>query len=378
MKVLLIGGTGCLSTDVSRKIVSDNQFELYLLNRGNRKKDIPEGANVIIGDIRNAKQVRENIKDFYFDVVVDFLSYVPSQLEATIGAVEGHYNQYIFISSSAVYDFKRIGERPIKEDDLQGGKSWDYSIGKIECEKWLKNYFSDKKTVYTIIRPFFTYNDQRLPYALNPDYHHTWSIIRRIMEDKPIVMWGDGNNCVPFTSTRDFANAVVATFNNEIAFNNAFHIATESRYSWNSVLQIVGKLLNKEVNIICLPTEKIIDVFPEYTGPITEDKNFELYVDNSKIKSICPQFNNLIDIETGMKLMLDYHLNNKDEQNVDYLWDAKMDTLINQCAKQNTAIRRMKSFYLEDGVKLTKKQRIKLFISSNRILRKVYKSWRTR
>ena len=38
MKVLLIGGTGCLSTDVSRKIVSDNQFELYLLNRGNRKK----------------------------------------------------------------------------------------------------------------------------------------------------------------------------------------------------------------------------------------------------------------------------------------------------------------------------------------------------
>ena len=43
MKVLLIGGTGTISTEISKKLIRDGH-ELWLVNRGNRNHELPEGA----------------------------------------------------------------------------------------------------------------------------------------------------------------------------------------------------------------------------------------------------------------------------------------------------------------------------------------------
>ncbi len=40
MRVLFIGGTGFISTAVSRQAIAKG-FELYLLNRGSRPADLP-------------------------------------------------------------------------------------------------------------------------------------------------------------------------------------------------------------------------------------------------------------------------------------------------------------------------------------------------
>ena len=41
MKVLLIGGTGCISGDIAALAAQKSGVELYLLNRGNRPQFIP-------------------------------------------------------------------------------------------------------------------------------------------------------------------------------------------------------------------------------------------------------------------------------------------------------------------------------------------------
>ena len=48
MKALFVGGTGCISSAVSRLAVEQG-FELYLLNRGNKSNFVPSGAHVVIG-----------------------------------------------------------------------------------------------------------------------------------------------------------------------------------------------------------------------------------------------------------------------------------------------------------------------------------------
>ena len=53
MKALFIGGTGTISMAIIRKLAEDPQWEVWLLNRGNRKAEMPEGIHQIIADIHD-------------------------------------------------------------------------------------------------------------------------------------------------------------------------------------------------------------------------------------------------------------------------------------------------------------------------------------
>lgn len=54
MKILFIGGTGTISSAITRQLLQKGE-DLYLLNRGNRNERLPEKAKVILCDINNEK-----------------------------------------------------------------------------------------------------------------------------------------------------------------------------------------------------------------------------------------------------------------------------------------------------------------------------------
>src|SRR5688572_31284378 len=101
MKVLFIGGTGNISTSVSRLAV-ERGLDLYLLNRGQRPTTI-EGVTVIHGDINQVNDVKAAIKDHYFDAVVNWIAFTQEHVERDIELFKGKCSQYIFISSASAY-----------------------------------------------------------------------------------------------------------------------------------------------------------------------------------------------------------------------------------------------------------------------------------
>ncbi len=50
MKILIIGGTGTISTAVSQKTV-EMGHELFIINRGTSNGSLPEGVKIITADI---------------------------------------------------------------------------------------------------------------------------------------------------------------------------------------------------------------------------------------------------------------------------------------------------------------------------------------
>ena len=84
MKILMIGGSGIISSEICNLAIC-NGDSVTIFNRGKRKETINPSANLIIGDIRN--EAVEAIKDkleYSYDVVIDFISYTPSQLKKTL------------------------------------------------------------------------------------------------------------------------------------------------------------------------------------------------------------------------------------------------------------------------------------------------------
>ncbi|KAI7247252.1 hypothetical protein KC345_g11978, partial [Hortaea werneckii] len=102
MKVLFIGGTGLISQAVSRLAVKQG-IELYLFNRGERSGFVPEGAQVIQGDIRDKEKAAEALKGYEFDVVADWIAFTPEHVQTDIELFTGKTKQYIYISSASAY-----------------------------------------------------------------------------------------------------------------------------------------------------------------------------------------------------------------------------------------------------------------------------------
>ena len=330
MKVLFIGGTGRLSKDVAKFSLSRG-WEVYLLTRGTkeREKFVDKRYHMVYGDIRQPIECQQILKDYDFDVVIDFLSYNVEQLKQTLAIIENKYKQFIFISTATVYKKKNEDEIISENTTGIGNDNWDYAYDKYKCEKYLENYFDNKSEDYTIIRPYVTYGNTRVPYPLVPlENSKEWSLVNRIIEGKEIPIFDKDEKRTTLTHTKDFAIGVVGLFLNKKAYGEAFHITSDVNVTWGKVLLTIGDVLGKEVKIVDLSQEKIYTSLEEYKGVLIGDKGNNMIFDNSKIHDAVPEFKTNILLYEGIKDMIKFYQSNYNLQKVDYTWDGKIDYLL--------------------------------------------------
>ena len=80
MRILLIGGSGTISSAITRQL-AETDHELWVLNRGNRNDELPLKVRQVITDINDEAEVLQQLGDIQFDVVCEFIGFVPQQIE---------------------------------------------------------------------------------------------------------------------------------------------------------------------------------------------------------------------------------------------------------------------------------------------------------
>ena len=103
MKVLIIGGTGILSTAVVDECVARG-FEVTMVNRGRRVEFINKGAKLIKCDFKNKSEIEICLKGMHFDTAIDFLIWNKEHLSYSLSVLGKLADQYIFISSAQAYN----------------------------------------------------------------------------------------------------------------------------------------------------------------------------------------------------------------------------------------------------------------------------------
>jgi nucleoside-diphosphate-sugar epimerase len=83
MRVLFIGGTGIISSACTR-LAAERGLELYVLNRGQSWRPIPDEVTRLMGDIRDSESARAAIGTLDFDAVVDWVAFTPEQVETDL------------------------------------------------------------------------------------------------------------------------------------------------------------------------------------------------------------------------------------------------------------------------------------------------------
>lgn len=360
MKVLLIGGTGIISKEVCR-LSLEKGYEVFVLNRGKTNEHLLPGAKLILGDIRKEtiSELREKINSNY-DVIVDFITYNEEQLRKTISFTKGMCRQYVFISSATVYSKKLIDNEKYVESDSIDNPDWQYAAEKSKCEHWLKE--NDIGVPYTIIRPYVTYGETRIPFQIVTSDYYT--LLNRILCDKPILVSGKESACT-LTYSRDFAIGLVGCFLNEMAYNEVFHITTDEEMTWEKCIQTVGKKLNKTVKIIDVPVEKLKEYNCKFLNfeEIIADKGRNNRFDNSKIKKVVPEYKANTMFEDGIEDAINYYINKK---KVNYAWDAQVDYAISRYLKKSA---KNQHIYMHDyNQKMKFKNKVEYIINRYRMI----------
>jgi len=285
MKALFIGGTGVISTAISRLLV-ERGWELTLLNRGNRADEVP-GAKQLVMDIGNEEAVKAAIAGEHYDVTADFIAFVPEQVERDIRLFSGKTDQYIFISSASAYQ-KPLTHPVIRESTPLYNPYWEYSRNKIACEEVLQKAYRENGFPMTIVRPSHTYSWRSLPLAIHGD-KGPWQVLKRMMEGKKILVQGDGSTLWAVMNSRDFAPAFTGLMGNPHAIGQAVQITGEELLTWNQIMESVARALGAAYRPCYVPTELLMKSKQyDFGGGLMGDKSNTVIFDNSLLHRLVP------------------------------------------------------------------------------------------
>ena len=329
MKILFIGGTGTISSAITRQLAQRDDCQLYLINRGNRANEVPKNVISIIADINNEEEVAHKLEGMTFDCVCDFIGFVPSQVERDYRLFRGKTRQYMYISSASAYA-KPARSYIINEGTTLANPHWEYSRQKIACEELLMRHYHEEGFPITIIRPSHTYCERGLPVSVRSP-KSTWPVLKRMLEGKAVLVHGDGTSLWTLTSNEDFARGFIGLIGNPHAIGEAFQIMGDETLSWNQIYQTIADTLGVEFKPYYVSSSWLDAVAPsnyELEGNLTGDKAVSVVFDCSKLKRAVPDFTTRIIFAEGCRKAVKHILSHPELQVEDPEFDAWCDSVI--------------------------------------------------
>jgi len=290
MNILIIGGTGLISTSISRQLI-ETGHNLTLFNRGQTEPRLPGDYQVIRGDRNDFAAFEEKMAEAGpFDCVIDMICFNPEQAASAIRAFTGRVGQFVFCSTVDVYT-KPPATFPVVESHQRISLS-DYGREKAICEDLFMDAHSAGSFPVTILRPASTYGEGgSIIHAFGWETY----FIDRLLKGKPVIVHGDGEALWVSCHVDDVARAFVNALGNEKTFGQAYHLAGEEWQTWNQYHQRLAQAIGApEPTIVHIPTDLLVRISPDHTmitylnfqytnifdnGAAKRDLDFEISVD---------------------------------------------------------------------------------------------------
>ncbi|MFP4163059.1 MAG: NAD-dependent epimerase/dehydratase family protein [Chitinispirillaceae bacterium] len=320
MRILIIGGTGNISSEVTDLLLKTNH-SLTLVSSG--KRPVPHGCRHIRADRFNSHEFENALRDENPDVVIDFMAFTPGHLKSDYKIFRDRIKQFIFISSATVYHKPHLS-LPITEQTPRKNPFWPYAQDKIACEEYLESVH-DKDFPVTIVRPSHTFGNTWIPSPINGC---GFTIAQRILDGKPFVIHDKGESLWTLTASSDFALGLTGLIGNSNASGEDFHITSDERLSWNRIYEELGAALGTEIKPVHIPSEFIAKVYPDALGMLMGDKRENGVFDNSKIKRFVPDFGCRKDYATQIRESVNWFLEKPQRQVSDAGENKLIDSII--------------------------------------------------
>lgn len=281
MKILVTGGTTFVSKYVAQYYVNKGN-DVYVINRGTRKQI--DGVTHINCDRLN---LGNKLKSLYFDIIIDVTAYTKNHIESLLNSLGG-FNDYIFISSSAVYP--ETNTQPFNEEQATGQNSiWgDYGTNKIEAENYLINKFNKS---YILRPPYF--------YGIYNNLYREAFPFDCAMQNRKFYIPQNGDMKLQFFNVADLCRFIDILIEKHPE-NHIFNVGNKEKITIKDWVKLCYKLANKDCQIVNVDKKySQCDYFCFY--------DYEYYLDVTKQYELMHE---TIPLEQGLKEEFEWYKNN--------------------------------------------------------------------
>ena len=180
----------------------------------------------------------------------DFRTYTDNNVDATQKLLEAclgrPLERFVYASSSSLY-----GDNvslPMREDALPQPVS-PYGVTKLAAEQLCYLYFVNHALPTAALRYFTVYGPRQRP---DMAFHR---FIRASLDGEPVTLYGDGEQTRDFTYVADAVAATIAAGERGVP-GRAYNVGGGSRVSMNRVIEIIGQVAGKPLEVRREPAQK--------------------------------------------------------------------------------------------------------------------------
>ncbi|HSX16784.1 MAG TPA: SDR family NAD(P)-dependent oxidoreductase [Patescibacteria group bacterium] len=260
-KVLVTGGAGFIGSHTVERLLKEGATVTVLDNfrTGLREnvKAFQNDVNFVEGSILEANDLAKATKgqDLIMhlaaqleitraldDPVEDLITNTVGTLNVFKAAVANGIPKVVMASSAGVYG--QAVETPQQEDTHPTNPNWAYGVSKLATEKYAKVFEESNGLKVVALRYGIVYGPREW-------YGRVLTIfIKRALEDKPLVIFGDGKQIRDFVNVKDVATMNLQCLDNDAADNNVFNVSTANGIDINTLAELVKKASGKDIEII--------------------------------------------------------------------------------------------------------------------------------
>lgn len=286
MRILILGGTGAMGVSLVRILEEKGKDEIFVTSR--RSHEDRAHVHYLKGNAQNDAWMDGILAKGPWDVIVDFMIYGTVHFQKRCPVLLKSTGQYVFFSSSRVYanaEGKKITEETPRLLDTTNDEKYlktdEYALAKAREENILRKA---GKANWTIIRPYITYNDERL--QLGTMEKEFW--LYRALHGRTVVFTKDvADTLTTMTYGYDVAMGIASVLGKTEAMGQIFHIVQPKPMKWQKVAEIYQKTFQKvtgrEMRIKYLPNAKEFSKVFNNHWQVYCDRLYPRVFNNSKI-----------------------------------------------------------------------------------------------
>lgn len=264
--VLVTGGAGFIGAHVTEELVKRNHQVVVLDDlSGGFEDNIDEKAEFVKGSINDIELIDSLFREKQFDYVFHLAAYAAEGLShfikrfnynnnliGSVNLINASINNdvkcFVFTSSIAVYGASP--ELPMTEETIPHPED-SYGIAKLAVEQELIASKEMFDLDYIIFRPHNVYGEKQ---NIGDKYRNVVGIfMNQILQDKPMTVFGDGEQTRAFSYIGDLAPIVAESIDVPAAYNQVFNIGADKPYSINVLATQIAKAMGVEPNIAHVP-----------------------------------------------------------------------------------------------------------------------------
>lgn len=282
MDVLILGGTGLISSAITRALLTRGD-RVTLFNRGRTPVRFDaSGVRRLAGDRKDRAAFETTVGNAGpFDAVIDMICMVPEDAESTVRACRGVARQVVLCSTVDVYGMP-ASRFPIVEDEPRCPVA-DNGKGKVPCEDLVLEAGRRGDFTATIIRAAYTYGEGREP---THTFGRRGSPLWRLRGGLPVILPGDGTALRAACHADDLAGAFVGALGNPRADGRAYHAGGEEWLTWNRYTELLAEGLGgPSPRVVHIPTQVLARVAPRWATNVVQNYQYHKILDNTAARA---------------------------------------------------------------------------------------------